>query len=195
MFLRNRIIVLILATLFAVNAAPATSGEQALPEHFSAFAVSTGGPRTSGVATQVEFTITRWSTDVESQQFLQALQKGGHDALLDAFQDAKPVGTIQTPGALAYDLRYAQQEDLGDGIRRIVLATDRPMSFWETVNRPQSADYPFTFIELRVNARGEGEGKLAVASAIGASRNGKMMTVINYDTQLVQLNEVRKVAR
>jgi hypothetical protein len=194
MFLRNRIIVLILATAFAIAATPATSG-QALPEQFAAFAVSTGGPRTSGVATPVEFTITRWSTEAESQRFVQALQKGGHEALLDAFQDAEPVGTIQTPGSLAYDLRYAQQEDLGDGMRRIVLATDRPMSFWETVNRPQSADYPFTFIDLRVNQQGEGEGKLSVASAVAASRNGKMITVVNYATQAVQLNEVHRVDR
>ena len=195
MFIRNRIICLCIATIFAIAATPATSSEQRLPEHFTAFAVTTGGPRTPAGAGQVDITVTRWSTEEETDRFLAALKKGGHEALIDEFADAKPVGAIRSPASLGYDLRYAQQEDLGDGMRRIVLATDRPMSFSETVNRPLSADYPFTFIELRLNAEGRGEGKLAIASALAASRNGKMIQVYNYDTQPIQLNEVRRVER
>jgi hypothetical protein len=194
MFIRNRLICLMFATLVAIGATPASSG-QALPEHFSAFAVTTGGPRTEGGAGQVDITISRWSSEAETARFVAALQKGGHDALIREFGDVKSVGTIRSPGSLGYDLRYAQQEDLGDGQRRIVLATDRPMSFYETVNRPPSVDYPFTFIELRVNAEGRGEGKLAIASAIGASRTGKMIQIYNYDAQPIQLNEVRRLDR
>jgi hypothetical protein len=193
MFIRNRIICLILATTFAIAATPASSGQNTLPMHFNAFAVSTGGPTTSGGAGQIDITISRWSPEAETERFLTALKKGGHEALLNEFQDVKPVGTIKSPGSLAYDLRYAQQEDLGDGMQRIVLATDRPMSFYEAVNQPRSADYPFSWIELRVNAEGRGNGKLAIASALSASRNGKMINVINYDTQPIQLNEVRRV--
>ena len=195
MFIRNRFICLFLSTAFAIAATPADSGQQELPEHFSAFAVTTGGPRTPAGAGQVDITVTRWSTESETARFLTALQKGGHEALITEFEDVKPVGTIRSPGSLGYDLRYAQQEELGDGIRRIVLATDRPMSFYESVNRPLSAEFPFTFIELRVNADGRGEGKLAIASALQASRNGKMIQVINFDTQPIQLNEVRRVDR
>jgi hypothetical protein len=193
MFIRNRIICLCVATLFSVAVTPATSGEQTLPEHYTAFAVTTGGPLTSAGAGQIDITISRWSTDAETDRFLGALKKGGHEALLDEFQDVKPVGTIRSPGSLAYDLRYAQQEELGDGVRRIVLATDRPMSFWEAVNRPRVSDYPFTLIELRVNREGRGEGKLMIASALAANRKGNMIEVYNYDTQPIQLNEVRRV--
>ena len=195
MFVRNRIICLVLAGLFAFAATPATSGQATLPEHFAAFAVSTGGPRTSGVAGQIDITIERWSTEAETDRFLAALKKGGQEALIEEFADVKAVGTIRSPGALGYDLRYAQQEDLGDGIRRIVLATDRPMSFYETVNKPLSSDYPFTYIELRVNGEGRGDGKLAIASALAATRNGKMIQVYNFDVQPIQLNEVRRVDR
>lgn len=195
MFLRNRLICLCLSTLFAIAATPATSGQQALPLRFSAIAVSTGGPLTSGGAGQIEINVTRWSTEAETQRFINALKKGGHEALLREFEDAKSVGMIRAPASLGYDLRYAQFEDLGDGMRRIVLATDRPLSFYEAVNKPRSADYPFTFIELRVNSEGRGEGKLAVASAIAASKNGKMIQVYNYDTQPIQLNDVRPIDR
>lgn len=195
MFIRNRLICLVLATTFAIAATPVTSGQESLPLHFNAFAVSTGGPLTSGVAGQVDISVTRWSTEAETERFLAALKKGGHDALIDEFEDVKPVGVIRSPGSLGYDLRYAQLEDLGDGMKRIVLATDRPMSFYETVNQPRSADYPFTLIELRINAEGRGDGKLSIASALSTSRNGKMIQVYNYDTQPIQLNEVRLVDR
>ena len=150
---------------------------------------------TSAGAGQVNITITRWSTEEESKRFLAALKKGGHEGLIDGFDDVAPVGTIGSPGSLGLDLRYAHQEDLGDGVRQITLATDRPLTFFEAVNRPLSSDYPFTFIELRVNSDGRGEGKLAHASAMTASRSGTMIQVYNYDTQPVLLNEVRRVDR
>jgi hypothetical protein len=195
MFIRNRIVCLVLAIPFAIAVTPSTSGQSVLPEHFSAFAVSTGGPLTRPVAGQIEITITRWSPEQEVERFLTALKKGGHEALIDEFHDVKPVGTIRSTGALGYDLRYAHSEDLGDGLRRITLATDRPMSFYETVNKPLSSDYPFTYVELRVNREGRGEGKLAIASALSATRKGNTLQVINFDTQPIQLNEVRRVVR
>ena len=163
----------------------------ALPQEFSAVAVGTGGALTRPVATHVDIRITRWSTAGETERLMTTLKEKGADALLEAVRDAKSVGTIRTPGNLAYDLRYAQQEMPGDGLRRIVLITDRPMSMWEAVNRPRSFDYPFTFIELRLNARGEGEGKLNLATRIEISRNGRIMELENYDNQPIALNEVR----
>ena len=44
---------------------------------------------------------------------------------------------------------------------RVVLATDRYITYFEAVNRPRSIDYPFTVIELHINASGEGEGRTA----------------------------------
>ena len=195
MFLRNRFIGLFIEGLIAFAASPAPSqSNQALPEHFTAVAITTGGPRTQGGIGAVDITISRWSTPQETERFLNVLRKPGPEALLDELQDAKPVGTIGAPGELAYDLRYAQQE-IVDGVRRILLITDRPMSMWEVVNRPLSADYPFTVIELRVDEQGRGDGQVAVAAAITASRNGKLIQLHNYDTQPVQLNDVRRVDR
>jgi hypothetical protein len=194
MFIRNRLICLCVSTLFALAVTPATSGQQpALPEQFTAFAVSTGEPRTSAGAGQVDISITRWSTEEESERFLAALKKGGHEGFMDLFEDVAPVGMIRSPGSLSLDLRYAHQEDLGDGLRRITLATDRPLTFFEAVDRPLSADYPFTVIELRVNSDGRGDGKLAHASAMTAGRSGTMIQVYNYDLQPVLLNDVRRI--
>jgi hypothetical protein len=165
---------------------------EALPLRLTAIALGTGGIATRPVASQVAITITRWSSPEESARLVATLKEKGPEALLDAVRDAKSVGTIQTPGNLAYDLRYAEQDMVGDGIRRIVLITDRPISMWEAVNRPRTIDYPFTFIELRLNDRGEGEGKLNLASRIDVSRTGRTLQLENYDTQPIHLNEVRR---
>jgi len=163
-----------------------------LPLSFTAFAVSTGGVRTPAVASAVDITINRWSTSAESQRLLAVLKDKGPERLLDALQDVKSVGTIRTPGNLAYDLRFASSEPGEDGGTRIFLATDRPVSYWEAVNRPRLSDYPFTYIELRLNKSGEGVGKLALATKLTVSKDGKTIELENFDAQPIALNEVRR---
>jgi hypothetical protein len=125
------------------------------------------------------------------QRLLEALNKG-QDALLEAVRELRPVGHIRTPESLAYDLRYASQVPGEDGGQRLFLATDRPIGFWEARNRPRIIDYPFTFIELRVDKNGEGEGKLSLATKVRASHNGRQIELENYAAQPVMLNEVRR---
>ena len=163
-----------------------------LPERFTAFAVSTGDPRNQPIATEVEITINRWSTAQESQRLISVLKEKGAEALLETLRELKPVGTIKTPGNLAYDLHFGYQEPFGDGGRRIFLATDRPISHWQAVNQPRIVNYPFTFIELRMNGKGEGEGKLALATQIHVSENGKTIELVNYRTHPINLNEVKR---
>jgi hypothetical protein len=174
---------------FAVAQRPPDS----LPQHYRAFAVGTGGIYTRPVTSTVDIRITRWSTPEETQKLIETLKEKGPDALLEAVRDSKSVGSINTPGNLAYDLRWAQYEEVGDGIYRIVLMTDRPISMWEAVNRPRSFDYPFTLIELRVNKDGKGEGKLNIATRIDISRTGRMIHLENYDSQPIHLNQLERI--
>ena len=162
-----------------------------MPEKLTAFAVSLGGPRTPAGTAIVDITIDRWSTDAERQQFMQAFKKG-QDALLDTLRDLRPVGSIRTPDTLAYDLRYANQVSDENGDRRIFLATDRPIGFWEIRSGSRSLDYPFTFIELRMNEKGEGEGKIAVATKLEASKDGQYVELENYGIAPVQLSQVKR---
>jgi hypothetical protein len=185
----NLFAVLVAPVVICASAVAQSTGT--LPERFDAVAISTGGPRSDAVNTPVEITINRWSTPEENQRLINALKAHGPEAMLGTLRDLKSVGTINTPGNLAYDLRYAYQERTGEGGRQIVLATDRPISYWEAVNQPRIINYPFTFIELRMNSRGEGEGKLALATKIDVSSNGKLIELVGYSAQPIQLNEVR----
>jgi hypothetical protein len=183
-------IAVLMALLAAAAAVAAQDGSNHLPEKFTAFAVSLGGPRTAAGTAQVDITINRWSSDAEHERLLEAL-KTGQDELLDTLQDLKPVGSIWTPATVGYDLHYANQTPAEDGGRRIFLATDRPIGPWEAMNQPRRMEYRFTFIELRMNGEGEGEGKLSLATKVIAS--GRVVQLENYAAQPVQLNRVRTV--
>jgi hypothetical protein len=160
-------------------------------EEFTAVAIGGGGIRSAPVATRVDIVIERWSTAEERARLMEALKKG-QNAAIDAMRDFPPVGSIRTPGNLAWDLRYSHQMPGEDGGRRIFLATDRPMSFAEIVNNPEVSRYPFTFIELRLNGAGEGEGKLSRAARVVVSDDGKFVHLENWETQPVDLSEVKR---
>lgn len=175
--------------LAGLAAAPAArAGQPEGRERFSAFAVDLGG--SFGAATfLVQINVDRWSSPDERRNLESVLAESGPDALLAALRKTKPVGRIYTTGSVGYDLRFAYQVPLASGGRRIVVGTDRPLSFYEASRRPRSADYPFTVLEMRVDENGRGQGKLMVASRVTAM--GETIELENYTTRPVQLMQVR----
>lgn len=179
------------ASLLSLALPSAAAHPAADPERFTAFGISLGGIVSPPATAHVELAIDRWSTEDELTQLLDALERGQR-SLLSALRDQRPVGMIRTAQSLGYDLRYAHQQVEADGTRRIFLATDRPIGYWEMVNQRPSMDYPITVVELRVNAEGEGEGELSVATRLTASSDRKRLYVQNYEVRPVMLKEVRR---
>ena len=179
-------VVLVLVCIFGWNSAgiAQTRGE---PEQFTASYVDINTGRTG----PVQISVTRWSTADERDRLHQALFKKGQDGLLDAVRDMRSVGRIFTPGSIGYDLRYAEQRRLPDGGREIILATDRPMSFREIVERPISADYPFTWVQFKMRSDGTGEGKLAVAARIVGEEADQLIEVQDFAISPVRLEKIR----
>jgi hypothetical protein len=183
-------IVALLLVILAASGIAQHHEQRSGKEEFSAVALSAGGPRSNPVAARVDITIERYSTEAERQRLMSALTKG-QDELLETLRKLPRVGTIRRPGTLAWDLHYAQQRPGEDGGRRIVLATDRPISTWEAINQPRTIDYPFTFIELQLDNDGEGVGKLSRATRVRASDNGRFVFLENWDTRPVDLTQVK----
>jgi len=142
-------------------------------------------------ATLVDIAVTRWSTDAERERLRSILVESGQNKLLKALQDLPRVGTIKTPDSLAYSLQYAHRIPADDGGERIVLVTDRPISFWETANQTRTLEYPFMVIELRLDSHGRGEGKMTVATKLEADRDGQIV-LENYGSQPVRLGSVKR---
>jgi len=169
----------------AATAWPAPPGR----ETFTAFAVDVGSSQRRTSTSYVTITIDRWSTDDERRRLVSAFTEGGPDAFLKELETRKPLGRIFTPDSIGYDLKYAHQVALATGGRRILIATDRPLSYWEQVNRPRSADYPFTVVEMRLDANGKGQGKMTIATKVNAF--GDIIDLENYDLAPVRLSNIQ----
>jgi hypothetical protein len=182
---------LILVGLASGRVALAQTNDQ--PERFTALAVSLGTPGRTGAQT-VEMAVNRWSTDEERDKLMTALLEKGPEKLLDTLQSLPRVGYIRTPESIGYDLHFARKHPMPDGGKRVIIATDRRIGFWEAANRPRSIDYPFTLIEMHINPNGEGEGKLSLATKITVEGSGdrRMVVLENYQSQPVLLNSVRR---
>jgi hypothetical protein len=173
------------ATALTIVAHAQTMGA---PERYVASAVDMN----RGAAGTIEIAVDRWSTDVQRDKLMSVMLNKGPEKLLDALQDMPRMGYFRAPGNLGWDIHFARKVPLPDGGERVVLVTDRRISFWEASRQPRSIDYPFTVIELRLNHDGEGEGKMSLATKIIADKENNIVTLENYDISPVMLTNVRR---
>jgi hypothetical protein len=77
-----------------------------------------------------------------------------------------------------------------DGGRRIVIITPRIIGFREEVNQPRTTDYPFSLFEMRFDAAGKGQGKMAYATKITFDKKKSNVELENYSSEPVRLNNL-----
>jgi hypothetical protein len=160
-------------------------------EHFTSAAVDMN----TGQTGRIEISVDRWSTESERTTLLNALFKEGQSELLKVLSRMRAVGRIYSTSSIGYELRYAQQRPLPDGGREIIVATDRPMSFWEVRGGGRTTQYPFTWAQLQMRADGTGEGKLAVAARIIGDEADRLIEVEDYAIHPVRLQSVKMSQR
>ena len=186
----------LVTALVLVLGAAALSAEVTLPIRMRTFAVNMSNNLT-GANGILQITLDQWSTAQERQNLLMTVPKG-QDDLVKALQKVPVKGRINIPGwtgpdpqnyRLGWNLRYAWHEALPDGGDRIVIATDRQMSFREITNNPRTADYPFLLIQIHLKD-GKGEGKMAAFTQIRFDKKKNVMEIENYGTEPVRLNEI-----
>jgi hypothetical protein len=175
------------------SGARATSADDKAVLRLRAFAVNLNGNARTRAGT-LDITIDRWSTPEEAARLRDILSEKGADALLEALQKVKPrAGSIQRTGQLGWDVQFAQQIVASNGSRRIVIATDRPLSFFEAANQTRSADYAFTLAEIRLTPDGKGEGKLVPAAKIEYDKESNTLEIENYNIEPTRLTQVEVV--
>jgi hypothetical protein len=177
-------VIIIASCALAWPLAAQTIGQR---ERFTATAVSTSPQYGTGAQT-VDITVNRWSTPSDRDRLVTALMSKGPDELLKQLQKIRPVGNIRTPDSLGYDLHYAFQTPLPEGGRMVVIATDRPIGFWEATRRPRSFDYPFTVIQMKLDREGMGSGTMSYATRITAKNN--VIELEDFATQPIMLNSI-----
>jgi hypothetical protein len=184
-------------TLWAVFFEQASAQVPPLPIRMRAFAVNMTNVAT-GANGILEILIDQWSTAAERERLIGLFDKG-QDKLLDELQKVPVKGRIRLPNwqgpdpnnyRLGWDLRYTWHTKLPDGGERIMIATDRYMSFWELRNQPRTVDYPFTFIEIRFPKEGKGEGRMALANQIRFDKKKKVIELEQYSAGDIRLSEI-----
>jgi hypothetical protein len=181
--------VLVLVLIGLATLPAATRAADALLQ-MHAFAVNVSGLGRTRTET-LNISIERWTTDAERKVLVDTLIEKGKDALLDAVEKIKPrAGFIRTSTSLGWAIQYAREVSLPNGGKRIIIATDRPMSFYEMTNNTRSADYDFMLAEIRLGPDGKGEGKLVPAAKISYDQDKRQVEIENYANEPVRLTQV-----
>jgi hypothetical protein len=182
---------ILLATLGALAYAAADSPPgQYVPERFAAVAVDLEETTSAPSIVIVELSVNRWSSEAEKTRLARTLLDRGEDAFVAALDKLEPVGDIRAALTFALDVRFAWQEPLPDGGRRIVLVADGAVTLWWPTRHRRGVER-FTVIELRLPEVGEGEGKVTGSAGVVVNRSLDLIELADYEAQPVRLTDVR----
>jgi hypothetical protein len=182
-----------LVTIAAIAASAGTLLAAKPVIHLTAFAVDMSNTASRTRAGTIDIIINGWSSDAERDTLRSALREGGTDALLKALQKIKePAGYIRTPSSIGYPLRFARLIPAPDGGKRIIVGTDRYVSFLEATTQPRTIDYPFMLVDIRLGPDGKGTGKLMPLAKVTESED-HVVEIENYASEPVRLTEVREL--
>ena len=103
--------------------------------------------------------------------------------LTAAVKAAPTLGFIWSTGVTGYSIKYAWQSSLSDGTERIVLVTDRRLGAnaagWPAL--PGAAgDSDFTLIEVRIDGKGIGEGKVSLGTTVAVDAPAGTLALDGY---------------
>lgn len=117
-------------------------------------------------------------------------------SLTAALGIAPIVGHLWSSEVAGYSLRSASKIAEPDGGERILLITDRRLGAWNELWKPVGtdvvSDYEFSVIELHLNSKGEGEGKVSLIGKVAADSAAKVIALESYSGSPVVLKNVRR---
>lgn len=180
------------------TAAPAAT-KQTLPDEYT----GTTANMTPGAGSTLSFEMLQWSSDADRERVLSVIKSATEknlDELGKALAGLPTVGYIWTGGPVGYALKYAYRLRESDGSERVVVVTDRPLGSWEhpawkTAGPVAEPAKPFTVVELRLNNKGRGEGKMSLTTPITVDEQLKTVGVANFEKASTLLTDVRRQPR
>jgi hypothetical protein len=117
-------------------------------------------------------------------------------SLAAALNQAPTVGYLWSSEVAGYALRYAGKVTMPDGAERIVLITNRRLGSandsWKPVGPGAPSAYDFSVVELRVNSKGEGEGKASLTGKVTLDNAAKVVTPEDYASLPMVFKNVRR---
>jgi hypothetical protein len=177
----------VMALMF--SAALALSTAAFSETQFTGNLVAPAGTAVRSGTAPVVIHIDHYTEDAQVQRLQGILQQKGPNALRDVLWDQE-AGYIRIGGSLGYPIAAARSHPTPDGGQVIRLMIDRPIAQYEVINNLRTVDYPFAFVEIKLDRNGRGEGQFYQAARVSLTGNDQL-NVENYSPQPLKLLAVR----
>ncbi|HUL34868.1 MAG TPA: hypothetical protein VL128_13370 [Candidatus Eisenbacteria bacterium] len=173
------------ASFFALSAA----GQEGMkPEVYSGVAVGTGGS-VGGKTMQFDFRITSYTTDDEVRQFAELVKDKGTDALRRALEK-EDKGRVNPVGSTGTQIAVARKRVVGNQTI-ITIITARYMPFIELYRNNRSVDYPFGYMQVKLDSEGKGAGQIMAAAKIRFNKKSGKYEIESYGNQYIKAVNVQ----
>jgi len=183
----KKIAILILEVVFSISVVLCQE-TQMKQEAYSGVAIGTGGPA-AAKSTGFDVRVNRYTSDEEVDQLAALLKERGPEALLRAMEKLD-VGRINPTGSVGNQIAVARKRQAGSDTI-ITVVTARIMPFVELYRGGRTKDYPFGFLQLKVNDKGEGNGQIMAAAKIRFDKKKGHYEIESYGNQYIKAVNVR----
>jgi len=143
-----------------------------------AFGTTTQAGRSFGITVRIQ----SYSTPTDQKTLIDAFNKGGHDALVDALSKMKARGRVAiTGGGVGYQIAYIRNIPTPKG-RTIRIITDRPINIGEATFNTRSEDYDLTLMEIHLDDanKDKSTGNLIVGGRFMVNKKKKQIEFESY---------------
>ena len=149
--------------------------------------------QTAGAGSMATINIYRWSSDAERDELLGVIKSAtaGDREVAKALRGQTKAGYAFMSGRQGYALRYAREFKTEDGGRKIILATDRPVTFQEAYQDTMAGDFDVSVVILTLDANGKGDGILSYGTELKWDDKTGMISPTNVSSQPIKLTNVR----
>lgn len=179
-----------LAASFAAGQAMEKHAMTGVPAQYSATAFGQAGA-SAGKSFGLNIYVDDVTADGDRDELLALLKNKGPDALVSKMEGIKDKGRIAPDGSVGTGVRVVRIRPTADGGQRIILVTNRPISFRELYNGNRSTDYKFGYVVLNLDKDGKGTGTFAPLCKVRFNKKGEL-EVENYGQKPYRLANVRR---
>ena len=178
----------LLLMLVIASVVPLFAQDKVQPEAYTGVAMGTGGG-VGGKSLSFDFRINRYTTDEEVDKFAELVKTKGTDALRSALEK-EDLGKINPVGRLGNQIAVARKRQVGSDTV-ITIVTARTMPFVELYRNGRTTDYPFGFLQVKLNDKGEGSGQIMAAARIRFNKKTGGYEIESYGNQYIKAINVR----
>lgn len=137
-----------------------------------------------GKSMHFDFWVSRYTTDEEVDQLAALLKEKGPDALRRAMEKLD-VGRIRPTSGVGNQIAVARKRQ--DGSNTVItVVTARQMPFIELYRNGRTTDYPFGFLQVKLDEKSPGSGQIMAAAKIRFDKKKEHYEIESYGNQYIK---------